>query len=446
MNIAHVYPHASIPGPPVRLFDALAIVNYEIARRLARKHTVSVYAKRISGERRVEWHENVRYHRIPLQLDRALSFLKLLDTLKLTAPSRPFRLSPLYYAHYVRRVARDLRAIGCEIVHVHGQTSFIPTIRAFNPHARIVLHMHDHSLCDFDEAVIGKRLQSASLVLGCSDYVSGAIRKRFPSMADRCHTLHNGVDERFLQARSDPGRSEQVLYVGRLSPEKGVHALLEAFRQSAAAHPRSVLRLIGPADIAPKQFVDPAGLDPALRLLAHFHVRRGAYFSFLQQQAQTLGGRAQFVGPVANRRVRSELAQAGVFVFPSVWQEPFGIPVIEAMAAGLPVIATRAGAFPELVVDGETGILVDRADPQALAIAIDRLLASPDLRARMGAAARKRVARLFTWDRSVARLTDLYAQACGSAPEQVGAGGSGRLQPDHSPRLSLPSRTLRAKR
>ena len=120
-----------------------------------------------------------------------------------------------------------------------------------------------------------------------------------------------------------------------------------------------------------------------------------------------------------NSEICAHYARAGIFVFPSLWHEPFGIPVIEAMAAGLPVVATRAGALPEVVVDGETGILVERGDSAGLADAIGTLLADPQLRQRMGAAGRRRVQQLFTWDRSVARLERLYGmvpQGEASAP------------------------------
>src|SRR6185312_12150781 len=113
---------------------------------------------------------------------------------------------------------------------------------------------------------------------------------------------------------------------------------------------------------------------------------------------------------------------AGIFVFPSLWHEPFGIPVIEAMASGLPVVATRAGALPEIVVDGETGILVERGDHEGLAAAISRLLADARLRERMGNAGRERVRQLFTWERAVSRLEELYDGVVhGSAPRPAGA-------------------------
>lgn len=411
MRIAQVYPHADIPLPHVSLYDALAIVNYEIGRRLARHHEVVTYPRWVQGEREIERHEGVTYRRIPEGIDRALNGLKLLDAMPLRKRQRPFRLSPFYYAHYAREVARDIHARGGELVHLHTLSNFIRPIRRANPRARIVLHMHDHSLTDFDPAVIGPRLEEVALVLACSKYVAEAIRRRYPQAAARCHTLYNGVDQRFLDIASVPSTSRAVLFVGRLCPEKGVHVLLAAMSQLVREHPRTNLSLVGPLDVAPKDFVDPYGRDPLFNGLTRFYAHPETYHELICRQLSGLGGRAFLHGRAANEDIGDYYSRAGIFVFPSLWHEPFGIPVIEAMAAGLPVVATRAGALPEVVVDGETGFLVERGDSEALAAAIAQLLADPALRERMGAAGRERVRRLFTWDRSVARLEELYEGA-----------------------------------
>jgi glycosyltransferase involved in cell wall biosynthesis len=411
IRIAQVYPHADIPLPHARLYDALAIVNYEIGRRLARRHEVVTYPKWVAGEKELETHEGVTYRRIPERIDRALNGLRILDPSPLLNRGRPFRLSPVYYAHYAYQVARDIRERGCDLVHLHTISNFIGPIRRANPRARIVLHMHDHSLADFDPAVIGPRLEEAALVLGCSRFVVDGIRRLHPAAAARCHELYNGVDQRFLQTGADPGGSRTVLYVGRICPEKGVHGLLSAMSEVSRAHPQASLSLVGPLDLSPKDYVDPHERDPLFKGLARYYTRPADYDDLIRRGVSALGGRAFLHGRVPNSQIGSHYARAGIFVFPSLWHEPFGIPVIEAMAAGLPVIATRAGALPEVVVDGETGILVERGDSKGLAAAIGTLLADPQLRRRMGAAGRRRVRQLFTWERSVARLEELYGTA-----------------------------------
>ena len=420
MKIAQVYPHSTISLPEVQISDALAIVNYEIATRLARTHSVFVYPRRGAGQRSLEYHEGAIWCRVPVGIDRMLSTLKVLDTLGLTPARRPFRSTALYYAAYARRVARDVRARQCEIVHIHSIASFLPVMRRINPDAQLVLHMHDHSLSDFDTRRARSLLDKATLVLACSEYVAEGIRRAFPECAERCFALHNGIDRRFLRIRSTPQVSQGVLFVGRLSPEKGVHVLLEAFAGIAADFPDAKLRLVGAPDIAPRQFVDPLGRDPLLVRLGPYYVFPTSYPDSLHRQAASLHSRIIFEGRVPNCSVESQYARAGVFVFPSVWHEPFGIPIIEAMAAGLPVIATRGGAISEIVIDGETGVLVDRGDVRQLAAALATLLANPEMRARMGMAGRQRVARLFTWDRVVERLTAHYERACVPAPSLVG--------------------------
>ena len=89
--------------------------------------------------------------------------------------------------------------------------------------------------------------------------------------------------------------------------------------------------------------------------------------------------------------------------------------ILEAMAAGLPVIATRVGGIPELVADGETGLLVPPDDASQLAAAIERLAADPELRARQGAGGAARVAAEFSVDRAVRSTIALYGELCGSS-------------------------------
>ena len=99
---------------------------------------------------------------------------------------------------------------------------------------------------------------------------------------------------------------------------------------------------------------------------------------------------------------------ADIVVVPSL-SEAFGMATVEAMACGLPVVATDAGGLPEVVVDGETGLLVRRNDPRGLADALVRLAGDEQLRRRLGAAGRSRVEQLFSYDRIAVEVEELYA-------------------------------------
>lgn len=101
-----------------------------------------------------------------------------------------------------------------------------------------------------------------------------------------------------------------------------------------------------------------------------------------------------------------------MLVLPSL-VESFGLPVVEAMAAGLPVVASRIGGMPEVLVEGKTGLLVEPDSPASLAQALLRVLNDPALAEAMGRAGRIRAEELFSWDGAVRSLKTHYAALCG---------------------------------
>lgn len=116
-----------------------------------------------------------------------------------------------------------------------------------------------------------------------------------------------------------------------------------------------------------------------------------------------------FTGKVSVDKLVEYYSKSEIVVLPSLY-EGFGFPAAEAMACEVPVIATTAGALPEVVVDGETGIMVPPRDPYALAKAIKRLLADEPLRIRLGKEGRKRIERFFRWERTAKETLEVYEE------------------------------------
>lgn len=161
-----------------------------------------------------------------------------------------------------------------------------------------------------------------------------------------------GVEPYLSQLPAEPF----LLFVGDLRYEKGVEVLLSAY---AGLHAPPPLVLIG------KTWSDtPEVLPPGTILLKDW----------------------------PNEAVLAAWKRSLVAIVPSVWPEPFGLVIIEAMSSGRPVIASRVGGIPDIVLDGETGLLVPPGDPAALRLAIERLLGEPALREKMGQAAQARAA------------------------------------------------------
>ena len=171
-------------------------------------------------------------------------------------------------------------------------------------------------------------------------------------------------------------------------------------------------------------------LDPALETLRPFYGRsvadwftkvvlgqRSSYRrGMLGRLTPEIAARVHFVGTVRLSELVALYQRADVLVLPSVWNESFGLPIAEAMASAVHVIASRCGGVPELVKEGVTGTLVPRCDVPALVGALRATLADADARRRMGRAARAHAHLRLTWTRSADALEQIYSQLLGERP------------------------------
>jgi glycosyltransferase involved in cell wall biosynthesis len=124
----------------------------------------------------------------------------------------------------------------------------------------------------------------------------------------------------------------------------------------------------------------------------------GSYLQHLRERmSPEVGERITFVGRIPHAETRRYYSSADLFVYPSIF-ESFAIPPVEAMAAGVPVIASRIGGMQETVVHERTGLFVEREDPDALAAAIKRVIDDRELRRSLGEAGPARAAELFSWE------------------------------------------------
>jgi glycosyltransferase involved in cell wall biosynthesis len=207
----------------------------------------------------------------------------------------------------------------------------------------------------------------------------------------RTRVIYGGADpERYAPDPKQPRHS--VLFVGRLTPHKGVDRLLRALPEGA------LLRIVG-----------SDGHDP---LPPESH-----YPHLLRQLAATRD--VDFVGPLPDSDLPLAYRSAEVLVLPSVEvscygrhiavSELLGLAVLEAMASGTPVIASRLGGLPEIVRDGETGFLVNPGDVDELHDRLRQVLGDPALQKRLGMNARQQVLERFTWHAVAVRCLTAYS-------------------------------------
>ena len=346
----------------------------------------------------------------------------------------PISTSSWLFPDYGRKVAVDLQHEGCDVIHLQHCSQYAPIIRTMNPKAKIVLHLHAEWFSQIDPAVIAARLKAVDLLTTVGDYVTEKTRRAFPAIARRCATTYNGVDVQEFPRDADyrAGRKRKVkriLYCGAVSPHKGVHVLFEAFALVAREYPDVHLDVVGPLGNYPIEENFDLNDVETIKMVARFYAtrhrsriesilnrsssRKSEYLTHLETNLPPdVACKVSVLGMIPRQELLDRYYSSDVFAFPPIWDEGFGLPPVEAMAAGLPVVASRSGTVEETVVDGLTGFLVAKNHAGELARALLLLLKDDTCREAMGRAARRRVLKHFTWSRVAADMFTRYEQLC----------------------------------
>ncbi|MCX7629484.1 MAG: glycosyltransferase family 4 protein [Geminicoccaceae bacterium] len=416
-------------GPRQR--GSVAIVLAGLAHALAPRHEVTVIAPRApdQAEREIT-EEGLRIRRLSAgsrNLHRALDLLS-----GLLPGAEPHLLAPSYHAGYQRAVLRALAEDPPDLVHVMVLGPLVERLARALPAVPRVLHLHDDFLLHFDRARARRRLAAASAVVVPSPWLARAFAAAFPEAATKIRALPNGVDlDRFRpDPKPAPRGGERLLFVGRLSPEKGVHVAVEAFARLAPHRPGLRLELVGEPGLLPYAYLARAprsealaaalafyGRDPLTRFWRELVARGSGYReAVLAPLPPEIRARIGLSGSLAHDRLPELYRSADLLLAPSVCQESFCLPVAEALASGLPVVASRCGGPTDLLgardgsEEAEVGLVVPKGDAVALANAIETLLADPERRRRMGEAGRRRAEAELAWPLVAARLERIYAE------------------------------------
>jgi len=415
MRIAFInQPLSAFKVPPN---SSVAIWQWEVAKRLVPEHDVLIVGRREKRQPADQYLAGVRIQRLTVAKDwRGLRRLARWVEKKINAQKQAYALS-YYHLDYIVQAAWAARQWGAEVIQLQNFAQFAPVVRFFNPKAKILLHMHSEWLMHLDRATLVERLRPLDSVISCCEFITQGTAARFPEYAGRFITIFNGVDTQALATLPAPAERlhQQVLFVGRVSPEKGVHVLVEAFSRVAAQFPNAHLQIVGATKQLPLDMLLGLNEDPAVKALARFY--NGAeqhYFNTLQSQVQNMGlsERIKFLGPQPYDQILNFYRQADVYVQCTFW-DAFPIPVVEAMAVGLPVIGSRVGGIAEAVTENSTGLLVAHNDVDGLAAALIQLLGSAELRAQFGRAAQHRAQADFSWESIAARARQHYAALLG---------------------------------
>lgn len=284
---------------------------------------------------------------------------------------------------YVLRLARRLRELEPDLVHTNSlKSALYGGLAGRLARVPVVWHGRDRISADYLPRTAVRLVRLAARILPSAIVANSAATLATLPRRRRAAVVHNPVEAPELPPR--PGEAPLTIGIlGRLAPWKGQHVFLEAFA-AAFRGGEARARVVGGALFGEEE-----------------------YERTLHEQARRLGIAEQVEFRGFREDVWAELAELDVLVHSSTVPEPFGQVVLEGMAAGLPVVAAKAGGPAELIDDGVSGLLVPPGNPAALAAALAVLATDAGLRLRLGEAARER-SRAFTPERTAAELLAVY--------------------------------------
>lgn len=386
-TIAIVVPEM-LPVPPVKGGAVEHWVN-EVSNRLNQERFAITIISRPSG---VSGNPSLRYVSIPwTKFEKACYWLK----------ERVSWRNPLRYLaklqnvlSYGLRMSKQVQA--ADVLIVHNEPNLLLLMRK-PKHQQWVLHMHnDHLNHALFKWCYRRVLQKVDAVICVSAYIQQAAISTFPDYADKFTVLFNATDVEIFKPYGEvaeanvqallnlPKATPLILYVGRLTQDKGVDVLIQAFQHVVQVHPQAKLVIAG------SSFFDGAA--------------KTAYQKSLQQLAAPIASNIIFTGFIPHQQLKYLYAAAHAVVLPSVWQDPCPLVVLESMASGTCIVASKVGGVPEVVEHGVTGVLVNPKRVDELAVAVIDLLQHPHKAQQMAMAARKKVENGYAWEHLVNQL------------------------------------------
>jgi glycosyltransferase involved in cell wall biosynthesis len=288
-----------------------------------------------------------------------------------------------------------LRSEPVDLIHAHTRVGQVAAQRIFQQ-LSIPYVTTWHGIY---ERRLGRRLWPCmgERVIAISGPVRDHLAKDFRVPEAGIRLIYNGVDTKHYAIPPDQAALQE--YRKRHGIPEG-HPTIGGIGRLASGGVKGFDLILAAASLLKETF-------PNLRVLI---VGGGPRRSFLEDVARRLGiwNQVHFVGPTED--VRVPLALTDLFLFPSRWPEAFGLTLVEAMAAGKPVIATRVGAVPEIVAHGESGWLVSPDDPSAMAEGVKHLLTDRALAQRIARQGQLRAQEMFGIDRMAAQIEAVYQE------------------------------------
>jgi spore coat protein SA len=267
------------------------------------------------------------------------------------------------------------------MVHIHNRPQWVHELRRMGYQGAIWLHLQNNHLGHWTSAMLDALAPQLDGVAVCSDFLRRTFADRSLALAAKTKIISNGVNLRLFFPREEVRENKTIFFVGRFEEEKGVLQLVKAYARVLESHPDATLVIGGASGF---------GID-----------KETIYVRAVRELAQSLvcTSRAQIYLPGYidhDRDLPLWFQRATIFACPSLFEEPFGLVNVEAMACATPVVGSDRGGIPEVL--GDAGVTVDPEDTTAFSGALSDLLGRVDYRTSLGRKAYLRCREMFDWD------------------------------------------------
>jgi spore coat protein SA len=305
---------------------------------------------------------------------------------------------------YVRGL-KPLLTNDFDLVHVFNRPRWVPFLSkdltcAFS----LSLHNEMFPLKKIEPAMANACIDRVSFITTVSDFIASGVKELYPFAARKLHPVYSAVDcniykpiwenskdsyRNILRAKYGLQNHKTILYVGRLTPKKGTHIVLDAMSSVMESHPNTALMIIGSKWYGGNESTE--------------------YIQLLKKISKELNGPVIFTGFLSPNEIPKYYSIGDIFVNMSQWREPLARVHYEAMAAGLPIITTNRGGNAEVMQEGVNGFVMDDySNPRVLEKNIVKLLDNSDLAHRLGVNGRKIAEEKYNFNRLAKDLLKLF--------------------------------------
>lgn len=408
--------------PPKNSLGSVGNVVHEMTRPLVDRYSFTL----VGGTSRSKQREvdGVDYVPIDDQLDRRYldPFFGAIDRVR--SGRQPREHSSRFHSRYAVAAAERLARARCEVVLVVEYPQWLPILRRHLPDARLVYWGHSGISVHSQGDRFAHYTADADAAFACSQYVADSIVERAPALRDRVHVTYNGFDPERFRPSPEAAPTRTIMCVGRVTPDKGTHVLVDAFRTLARDREDLELVLAGPMWITdPASFPGmgkgheqeieqlarpnlPSAIAKVERKLRRLPPGPLPYRAELEHRAGPVLDRVHFAGSLIDDELPRQLVGSLAFVQPSLVEEGLPLTSLEAMGCALPLVVSDRGGTKEVVEEGRNGFVVPSGDAGALAHALRRVV-DDDAQWELMSARALEHSRNYTWSASAASLADV---------------------------------------